>query len=108
MTEESAIEAQIFLYLRSCKIFCWKNYSLGVYNPVTKTFRKKSINGLNGVSDILGILPDGKILAIEVKSLKGKPTPSQTSFLERVTENNGVAFVARSVADVKSQLSKHL
>lgn len=100
MANELYIEKQIFLYLRSKKIFCWKNYSTGVFNPVTKTFRKKSKNSINGVSDILGCLPDGRFLAIEVKSAKGKTTPYQDLFLKGVELNNGVSLVAKSVDDV--------
>jgi len=63
-----------------------------------------------GVSDILGVLPDGRILAIEVKTplgmnkrlrdrAKGLDIP-QDIFIDRVKQNGGVAFYATSAFEV--------
>ena len=74
---------------------------MGVYDPVKKVFRKNNGKHLiNGVSDILGILKNGKLLAIEVKSKTGRLTGDQRVFLERIKDNGGLAFVARSISDV--------
>lgn len=56
--------------------------------------------GQIGMSDILGVLPDGRILAIEVKAAKGITTTAQEIFLSHVRARGGCAFVARSVEDV--------
>jgi hypothetical protein len=53
-----------------------------------------------GVADILGILKDGRFLAIEVKSPTGKVPPHQQLFLDEISGRGGVAFVARSVEEV--------
>lgn len=52
-----------------------------------------------GCADILGMLKDGRWLAIECKSHNGRPTPDQTAFLRTVRDNNGVAGVAWSLDD---------
>ena len=57
-----------------------------------------------GVSDILGILKDGRFLAIEVKSAKGRISPHQQLFLNEITARGGLAFVAKSVEEVVAQL----
>ena len=60
--------------------------------------------GLPGAADITGILPDGRRLEIEVKTPKGKLTDRQIAFGERITENRGVWFVARSVDEALALL----
>lgn len=55
------------------------------------------------MADVLGII-GGKLLAIEVKTLKGKVSKSQKLFLENVNLNGGIGFVARSLEEVKRRL----
>jgi len=52
-----------------------------------------------GASDIIGIMPDGRFLAVEVKTAKGRTTAEQERFLFHVQLMGGVAGVARSVDD---------
>jgi len=61
-------------------------------------------NTAKGMSDIMGILKDGRTLAIECKSMTGKVQPHQQEFLDAITKAGGLAFVARSVNDVINQL----
>lgn len=56
--------------------------------------------GWPGCSDILGQLTDGRFLAVECKSKKGKATPEQVAFLERINGNGGLGFIAKNCADV--------
>lgn len=60
--------------------------------------------GKPGSSDILGILDDGRFLAIEVKRPGKEPTEVQREFLENINKNGGLAFVAYSVDDARSML----
>lgn len=57
-----------------------------------------------GCSDIIGQLIDGRFLAVEVKRPGAKATESQSTFLERVHQNNGVAILAYSPEDVAKAL----
>lgn len=59
-----------------------------------------------GCSDIVGMLRDGRFLAVECKTLTGRLTPEQAAFLATVNHHNGVAFVARSVDDVIKHLER--
>jgi len=43
-------------------------------------------------------------LAIEVKTAKGRIRPEQIRFIETVNKSGGIAFIARSVADVRREL----
>ena len=54
-----------------------------------------------GVSDIIGIAKDGRGLAVECKSDKGKLSELQKAFGEKYREAGGVFIVARSVEDLQ-------
>jgi hypothetical protein len=76
---------------------------LGVYHF-------KVLQGLGchpGVSDIIGVVPPsikrewaGKILAIEVKTPRGRLSDYQKRFLAMIKRDGGIAGVARSVDDL--------
>lgn len=119
---EKQIENQILTFLRNKKIFVWKNQSTGVFDPSRKTFRRSNnAHHINGVSDILGILPDGRFLAIEVKrpkfsakklilvhrtqeELEKMAGEDQIKFINQVKAMNGVGFYADSIDVVVDQL----
>jgi hypothetical protein len=97
---EKDVQAAITQYLTLMGIFHWKQNNTGI----------KKDNGswipsnLPGVSDILGILKDGRFLAIEVKRPGGKATEAQLEFIENINDNGGVAFVADNVDIVIERL----
>ena len=62
--------------------------------------------GTKGVSDILGVLPGGRFLALEVKTAKGKLTPAQADFLQSVAGGGGLAFMAQSAEEVRTRLAE--
>ena len=83
---EKVITKQIMAWLKWNGFFVWKQWQ----GPMSKP----------GVSDILGVLPDGRFLAVEVKTRKGRLTRHQEAFLAAVNQMGGLAFVARSLDDV--------
>jgi penicillin-binding protein-related factor A (putative recombinase) len=106
-TVEKGIENAILRFLKQLGIYCWKNQSVGIYDPVRRTFRRPNNEAhIKGVSDILGIV-EGKMLAIEVKSAKGRVSPEQRVFITRINNEGGIAFVARNVDQVARELYKH-
>lgn len=60
--------------------------------------------GFPGMPDVLGQLPGGRLLAIEVKRPSGKVTDDQAAFLEKAGHYGALAFVARSVDDVLERI----
>jgi hypothetical protein len=98
---EQHIQKQILDYLRYRGIFCWKNTTTGIYVKSRNTW---ITNPSPGVSDILGCLPAGRLLAIEVKAQTGKVSPHQQQFLDEINSRGGLAFVARSVDEVQEQI----
>ena len=104
-TPERLIENAIFAYLKSISIFCFKTDSVGIFHPTRKVYMKShNPHRIRGQSDILGILPDGRFLALEVKAPKGYPTKEQKEFISNINQRNGVASVVKSVDEVKELL----
>tara|TARA_Y100001938_G_scaffold147366_2_gene228388 strand:- start:310 stop:651 length:342 start_codon:yes stop_codon:yes gene_type:complete len=103
--KEKDIENAILDYLSFCRGTYWKNNSVGVYDSVKKSYRRPSRYHRNGVSDICGVLPCGTAVFIEVKTPKGRLSENQKKFLKDMQDNNALAFVARSVDDVRERLN---
>ena len=107
---EKNIEKAILTYLEIIGVFAWKNKTMGTFDPTRKIFRKSFGNGqTKGMSDILGILKDGRFLAIEVKTpqtinLKTETTKNQKEFIDRVNFSGGLAFFADSVKVVEDKI----
>lgn len=99
---EKEIENLILDYLSYRPGYFWKNQSVGIYDPTKRRFRKSNNrHHVLGVSDILGVRSDGQFVAIEVKTKKGRLSENQKAYLQKIKEHGGLAFVARSVEDVK-------
>ena len=96
--KESDIQRGIMDYLRIKKIFCWKNSTVGIHKANGSFIPAQ----MTGIADILGILPDGRFLAIEVKRKWNKTTPNQDLFLDNIKKNNGIALVAYSIDDISA------
>ena len=52
-----------------------------------------------GFADIMVVLPGGRVAFIECKSEKGKPSPEQTQFIDKMRELGALAGIARSVPE---------
>ena len=101
---ESQIQKAILDWLAYRKILAWRNQA-GMVIVKGKKGKNYAIKlGTKGVSDIVGCLPDGRILCVEVKAKKGKTTPEQEEFIDKINKLGGNAFVARSIKDVENQI----
>ena len=54
-----------------------------------------------GTSDILGVLPNGRFIALEAKVGTNKATPKQLEFLAEVIRNGGHGLVFYSLKELK-------
>ena len=79
---------------------CWRQNS-GTFQERNRdgSVRYIRANTQKGMSDIMGVLKDGRTLAIEVKSRTGRMRPGQAEFLATIRQAGGVAGVCRSVED---------
>lgn len=103
---EKQIQNAILDYLALLPGTYWACNNTGIYDNNRKAYRKPSKHFRHGVSDILGITNDGTFVAIEVKTSKGRVSEHQKRFLIDVLSNNGIAFVARSVEDVRKKFEE--
>ena len=98
---ENEIQKEILTYLKYRGIIAWRNQSGFI------RLGGRFINlGEEGSPDIVGLLPSGRFLAIEVKTQTTKPSKIQKDFLQKITNSGGLAIIARSVEDVEKNISK--
>jgi hypothetical protein len=62
--------------------------------------------GKKGAADLIGCLPDGRFIAVEVKAPQGRLSPEQQAFLDKIAGLGGVAIVAYSVEDAVGELKQ--
>jgi hypothetical protein len=99
-TPESQIPAEIFRYLRIRRIKAWNNPTGAVRIGPGRFLRF----GFKGSSDILGCLPGGRFLAVEVKAPGGRLSPEQKQFLAEIRELGGLALVVKSWKEIDGTL----
>ena len=104
MTEAEILRAVRLAVGQLPGVVVWRN-SVGV-----ATYRDGRIMpyGLaKGASDLLGILaPQGRFLALEVKSAAGRLTDEQALFLALVRRCGGFAATVRSVPDALAAIER--
>jgi hypothetical protein len=62
--------------------------------------------GFKGISDIIGIMPGGRFLAVECKVPGRKPTPEQERFIGEISRKGGAALVVHDAAELMKMLDK--
>jgi hypothetical protein len=106
-TEAQILKAVMALLKRHPKVAqCWRQNS-GTFQERNRdgSVRYIRANTAKGMSDIMGVLKDGRTLAIEVKSATGRMRPGQEEFLATIRHAGGVAGVCRSVEDAQALLA---
>jgi len=93
---EADIQRNILSYLATRGIVAWRTNSGKVRNNVYMAPK--------GTPDIIGYLPNGRLLGIEVKGPKGVVSDSQQAWLERAKKAGCAVMVARSVEEVVRQI----
>ena len=104
---EAVVLRAVLKYLRLRKDVAWVerlNSGAGQLSFADGAKSQWTRWGWRGAPDLIGQLTDGRILCCEVKRPSGKLRPDQELFLATVRNQGGVAFVARSVDDVKEHL----
>lgn len=101
MVKETDIQMAILEALWYNKIFAWRNNNTPIFDITKKIYRALPKGSMKGVSDILGIYK-GRFLAIEVKQFGKYASKEQKEFIKNVNDAGGIAFVARSIDDLKT------
>jgi hypothetical protein len=84
-------------------VLVWRNTT-----GVTEHDGRRVTYGLAlGSSDLIGLLgPQGRFVALEVKTPEGRVSEHQARFLARVREHGGIAAVVRSVDDARATIGR--
>jgi hypothetical protein len=86
-------------WLEGHGVLAWQN------NTGAARFGKRFVRfGPKGASDIFGILPDGRFLAVECKIGKQKATLEQAAFLGRVHRSGGIALLVHDDLELDGKL----
>ncbi len=100
-SEAEILKAIMHLLKRHPKVArVWRQNS-GTFQQGNRFIRA---NTARGMSDIMGVLKDGRALAVEVKSARGRIEEHQLEFLKGINDAGGLGMVARSVDDVVNRL----
>lgn len=101
--KENLIQKQCLQILSAYNIFHWRQNS-GCIHVRGHVYKMTSVPG---VSDILGILPDGRFLAIECKREQGGVVSAvQKEFLSNIEKNGGVALVINNPMELNTKLKE--
>jgi hypothetical protein len=94
---EAAVLRSCLDYLRLRGVVCWRQNSGGLPTPGGGFMRSTDING---VADIIGLLPSGRFLAVECKSDRGRQSEAQRDFQAMVEGSGGLYLIARDIQDL--------
>ena len=106
MNSETKIQNLILMALSKAGCLVFRNETAGAWvgkvihkdaSQVTLTNARMMRFGLAvGSSDIIGIAPCGRFLAVEIKTSKGRATKEQLRFIDAVNSAGGIAGVCKS------------
>ena len=91
-TPEGRAKAAVLRYLERRGITAWNNPTGAVEVRPGRWLHF----GKKGSADILGCLPSGRFLAVEVKAPRGRLSPEQERFLAGISDQGGLAVVVKS------------
>ena len=89
-------------------IMAWRQNQGGMLASYNGKQRFLRFAGVKGISDIIGLLNDGRFLAVECKKGKGKLSDDQAAFLDAVRKRGGLSMCVRSVAELNENLNREL
>lgn len=109
---ETEITNQIRLALSKAGCITWRNecgvgwVGAAVHSAegttVLRSARRLTFGLMPGSSDLVGMTPDGRLLAVEVKTENGRKREKQKLFIDRVRAMGGRAGFARTVESALS------
>jgi hypothetical protein len=98
---ETSLVKACLAVLKARGVFAWR------VNTGAAKFGNRFVRfGYPGISDIIGVLPNGKFLAIEAKIHPNKATEDQWCFLTEIAYSGGVTGVVYSVDDLLAVLDR--
>jgi len=100
VTPEGRVLADCLKYLEIRGFYCWRNNTGAVQIAPGRFMRF----GKKGSSDILGILPGGRLLCVECKAKSGRLSPEQKQFIADAQKLGALALVVRGWQELDAEL----
>lgn len=91
---------------RAYGVDCWRQNNTAVFDKKAGAYR--AFQGRKGVADVIGILPNGRWFAAEIKAGSDRLSDDQRDFLEMIASRGGFAVVVRDVVDFEVALKNYL
>lgn len=101
MANETDLVRACINYLNMRGIFAWRQNQGGMKAEYKGKKRFMRFAGAKGISDIIGVLPDGRFLAVECKVGRNKPTDDQRAFLQSVNDSGGLGIVVYDLDELR-------
>jgi hypothetical protein len=109
MRNETDLLSACLKTLEANGVMCWRqNSGAARYESEAGDSYYVSMTGkMRGVSDIIGLLPGGRFLAVECKWMDGRIKKHQQEFLDAVNRSGGLGVVVRSIAELREKVLIH-
>jgi hypothetical protein len=105
-TPEGAVVKACLEYLELRGAYAYRQ-NTGAAEYQDKAGKKRFVRyGKPGASDIVGLLPGGRFIAVECKAPGGRLSELQAGYLRDIERMGGLAVVARSVEDLAKSLEE--
>lgn len=95
-------EALVEKFIDACPVFGYARAAILRFVAWINGTRIRRFGLCPGSSDLIGIGPGGRFLAIEVKTPRGRVAPDQARFIDLVRARGGIAGICRSVEDART------
>jgi hypothetical protein len=99
-TPEGAVVKSCLDYLKLRGAYVWRNNTGALRDKKDRPV----FFGKVGSSDIIGLLPGGRFIAVECKVPGGRLSEHQIEFLKDIERMGGLAVIARSIDDLEKSL----
>ena len=107
LVREQDIVRACLAVLRLRGVFAYRQ-NQGAFHPQGKNQRFVRFTSINGISDIIGVMPNGRFIAVECKRSGNVPTADQQTFLDAVNRRGGLGIVITDAADLAEILDREL
>lgn len=97
---EKDIQNSCCEYLSFKKYFFWRQNTTPMFNKERQQYRAMPKYALKGVADIIVIIPEGKVIFLEVKRPKAKQNEDQLEFEKMCNKVEAKYYVITSIDDL--------
>lgn len=106
VTPEKEVVKECLEYLKILGIYAYRT-NTGAAEYQDRAGKKRFVRyGKPGVSDITGVMPGGRFIAVECKAANGRLSNHQTAYLRDIERMGGLAIVARSAGDITTAIKQ--